>query len=415
MPSPQRRSPGVSAVEDLWTKADGSPSSRHGRGRRWRVTVTPPDGDRYSMAFDRKTDAVSWAADQTTKLGLGTAVNPAHGRITLGEIYKEWTAQQGHVEAGSLAKRESAWNARVEARWAGVAVADIKPSHIRTWVAELVKEGRSASTIESAMEVLRPVLDLAVENRRIAVNPAKGIKLPKRGHVDRGYMSHAQLETLAAEFARANDRTWTRFQGYTGLRPEEANALRVSSFDMLRRRVNVREAVTEVRGKLVWKTPKTWEKRSVPFPAFLADELAVLMQGKGRDDLVFTAPAGGVMRLNTWRSRTWNTTLKRVLEANAERREKERKKGGDKAVVTPEFPVVVPYSLRHTAVSLSISAGANVLAVQRMLGHKDASVTLKEYADLFPDDLEAVSGKLDDARRAALAPKTEEGTEADAR
>jgi integrase len=39
--------------------------------------------------------------------------------------------------------------------------------------------------------------------------------------------------------------------------------------------------------------------------------------------------------------------------------------------------------LRNTAASLAISAGANVKAVQRMLGHASAAVTLDTYADLF--------------------------------
>jgi hypothetical protein len=30
----------------------------------------------------------------------------------------------------------------------------------------------------------------------------------------------------------------------------------------------------------VWSTPKTWERRAVPFPAVLADELSALMVGK---------------------------------------------------------------------------------------------------------------------------------------
>lgn len=38
--------------------------------------------------------------------------------------------------------------------------------------------------------------------------------------------------------------------------------------------------MTEFNG-LVWSTPKTHERRSVPFPAALADELAALMVGKG--------------------------------------------------------------------------------------------------------------------------------------
>lgn len=53
------------------------------------------------------------------------------------------------------------------------------------------------------------------------------------------------------------------------------------------------------------------------------------------------------------------------------------------------------HDLRHTAASLSISAGANVKAVQKMLGHKSAAMTLDVYADLFDDDLNAVAAKLD--------------------
>ena len=55
-----------------------------------------------------------------------------------------------------------------------------------------------------------------------------------------------------------------------------------------------------------------------------------------------------------------------------------------------ESPRVPPHDLRHTAASLTISAGANVKAVQRMLGHASASMTLDTYNDLFDDDLDGV-------------------------
>lgn len=55
------------------------------------------------------------------------------------------------------------------------------------------------------------------------------------------------------------------------------------------------------------------------------------------------------------------------------------------------------HDLRHTAASLAVQAGANVKAVQRMLGHSSAAVTLDIYADLFDDDLDAVSNALDEA------------------
>ncbi|MDH6284355.1 tyrosine-type recombinase/integrase [Prescottella agglutinans] len=91
--------------------------------------------------------------------------------------------------------------------------------------------------------------------------------------------------------------------------------------------------------------------------------------------------------------------VKRLQAEAAAARALEEQRDGEAA--TPEFPTVTPHDLRHTAASLAISAGANVKAVQKMLGHAKASMTLDVYADLFGDDLEAVAEALDIAARAA--------------
>jgi integrase len=62
-----------------------------------------------------------------------------------------------------------------------------------------------------------------------------------------------------------------RFLAYTGVRYGEMAALAVADFDMQCRRVQVGCSVTEVKGKLVWSTPKNHERRSVPFPRFLTE------------------------------------------------------------------------------------------------------------------------------------------------
>ena len=59
-----------------------------------------------------------------------------------------------------------------------------------------------------------------------------------------------------------------------------------------------------------------------------------------------------------------------------------------------EVQAITPHDLRHTCASLAVVAGVNVLALQRMLGHKSAKVTLDTYADLFDDDLDAVAVTL---------------------
>ena len=69
---------------------------------------------------------------------------------------------------------------------------------------------------------------------------------------------------------------------------------------------------------------------------------------------------------------------------------------------------LTPHDLRHTAASLAIASGANVKAVQRMLGHASAAMTLDVYAGLFGDDLDAVAEALDSLMPGNVHPVAEE-------
>ncbi|WP_163618012.1 tyrosine-type recombinase/integrase [Microbacterium sp. B35-30] len=76
-----------------------------------------------------------------------------------------------------------------------------------------------------------------------------------------------------------------------------------------------------------------------------------------------------------------------------------------RALTDAGLPRMTVHDLRHTAASLAIASGANAKAVQRMLGHASAAMTLDVYADLFDDDVDAVSAALDQARTAAIVSK----------
>lgn len=380
-------------VEDRWTKtvrdADGNPqtvpSASNGQGKRWRARYVDGDGREVAKGFSRKVDAQRWLDNITATIVTGTYVAPGAGAATVATMHKQWVGTFGHLKATTIAARESAWSTHVRDVWEGLPVCEVQTSTVRAWVADLAAGGAAAPTIEKALGVLRMVLGLAVEDRRIPRNPCDGVKAPPRQHNQRAYLTHQQVGELAAAMAR--DGLVVEFLAYTGLRYGEMAALSVADFDMLRRRVNVRQSVTEVEGKLVWSTPKTHERRSVPFPRFLADDLAQRMVGKRRDDLVFSAPGGGVLRINTFRSRVFNVAVNKLRGLDGE------------GNPTTDWPRPTLQDLRHTAASLSISAGANVKAVQTMLGHKSAALTLDTYADLFPDDLEAVADALDAAVR----------------
>jgi integrase len=58
---------------------------------------------------------------------------------------------------------------------------------------------------------------------------------------------------------------------------------------------------------------------------------------------------------------------------------------------------ITPHDLRHTCASLAVSANVNVLALARMLGHKDPAVTLRVYADLFDSDLDKAAELMHDS------------------
>jgi integrase len=261
---------------------------------------------------------------------------------------------------------------------------------------KLGQGGLEAATVGKVFRVFSLMLALAVKDGRLARNPASGVNLPRVTAGRRRYLTHAQVARLAeattqpALGTRATEREReaahsyalvVQVLSYCGLRWGELAALKVSSLDLLRRRIEVRESVVEVDGKLVWGAPKGHERRSVPVPAFLVEELAAHVVGKDRGDLVFVGVRGGGVLRN------------RVF----------RRAAFDRAATSLGLAGLVPHELRHTAASLAVSAGANVKAVQRMLGHASAAMTLDTYADLFDDDLDAVADRLDVAARTARA------------
>jgi hypothetical protein len=74
--------------------------------------------------------------------------------------------------------------------------------------------------------------------------------------------------------------------------------LKVGKVDASRRRIRVEESITDVGGRLVLGPPKTHETRTVIVPRFVIDRILPLLEDKDHDDLVFSAPQGGPVRLN---------------------------------------------------------------------------------------------------------------------
>ncbi|WIM20951.1 site-specific integrase [Microbacterium sp. zg-B185] len=275
-----------------------------------------------------------------------------------------------------------AWRLRVQPRWGKVPITEISHSDVKGWIAALNAEF-GASVVIRTYGVLASVLDDAVHDRRLSVNPARGGKmgLPRKIASRHVYLTHTQVEQLAA--ASGEYGTLIRTLAYTGLRWAEAIGLRAHSVDLTRSRIWVVQNAVEVGGQIIEGTPKSHKIRHVPMPSFLREEIRDRIADLGPDDLVFPSRAGDFM--------------KRV------RNSKNSKSWFKNAAAAAGAPRIKIHDLRHTtASSLAVQAGANVKAIQRMLGHASAAMTLDVYADLFDDDLDAVSAALDRSRSSQL-------------
>lgn len=361
-------------------------------GTRYRVRYRKPDGAQTDRrGFTTKRDAKVFLSTVHVAKLEGSYVDPTKGKATVGELGEKWLTWQTHLKPSTLHSLKSTWNTHVKPEWGDRAVASITHSEIQDWITQLHQgvehddpkkavKGKSATTVKRAHGILNAILDRAALDKRIPANPAKGVGLPRKTPKARAYLTHKQVTLLATE-AKGHE-TLVLFLAYTGLRWGEATGLTVANLDFIRKRATVESNAVMVNGHVKVGTPKTHRKRWVPFPEFLRAPLTKAIDGKTRDQLVFGDGDHHVLLPNS--TRGWfHYAAKRAQAA-------------DKSL-----PRVTPHDLRHTTASLAIASGANVKAVQRMLGHASAAMTLDTYADLFDDDLETVAKALETARAAA--------------
>lgn len=366
-------------------------------GLRWEARYRKPDGRQTSKkGFKRKTDAMAFINEVEASKHRGNFISESDGQVTVGELGADWLLAHSITLKPSTAHSEdSAWRVHVEPAWGSRKIGSIRHTEVTKWVAELSKT-RSASTVKRAHGLLSAILDSAVRDRRIAYNPAREVKTPRKRKKSKPYLTHQQVEQLAVA-SKSPD--FIRFLACTGLRWGEATGLKVMYVDRTRRRLRIEENAVKVNGHVEVGTRKPNESRTVPCPAFLDGAIANACRGKTAEDLLWPAELGGYLSPGNAVSGWFAQAVKRVRAADLEAAAAAQDAGEDG---TPVMPRVTPHDLRHTATSLAISAGANVKAVQRMLGHASASMTLDVYAELFEDDLNEVAEALDRQRAGAL-------------
>lgn len=365
-------------------------------GKRFEARYRKPDGKTARKGgFKLKRDAQAYVDTIEVSKLHGAYIAPSDSLSTVSVLGKEWLeAHRNSVKPSTFHSDESAWRVHVEPKWGSRSVGSIRHTEVQGWISALAAT-RSATTVSRVHGVLAVILDGAVKDKRITGNPARDVKLPRKASGRHKYLSHQQVEQLALASKYPD---LVRFLSYTGLRWGEATGLRVKHVNRAGRRVQVEENAVSVNGQIIVGTPKTHERRVVPYPAFLDSAIAAACKDKGAEALLW---GDGVSHMISSHSLSgwFVAAVDRVRAADEMAVADAKILGQDESAIMPK---VTPHDLRHTAASLAISAGANVKAVQRMLGHASAAMTLDRYADLFEDDLDDVAEALDAARRERL-------------
>lgn len=355
---------------------------------RYRVRYRKPDGTQTDKrGFRRKIDAENWAAEHVTiAKATNSYVDPEGGKRLVGDLYEQWLKEKWPFwKETTRVNATEAWRLYCEARWADRRIGAITRAEVQAWISDIIASA-GAPSVSRPYQTMLGICRMAVRDKLILDNPCENVELPKlpRRKSRRVYLTISRLIAFADECARgkhlgAERRALVLTLGFCGLRWGEAAALKARDLDFDRGVLHVGGNLVYVGARWVEGTPKNSEERDVPMPLIVMEALKPICGEREPDERVFRDLRGGpIMKQSTAKTTGWwHHALVRL--------------GWPKE----EWPT--PHDLRHTAASLAVHAGANVKALQRMLGHKNASMTLDVYADLFDSDLMDVARMLDAA------------------
>lgn len=347
------------------------------KGRRYRVQYRRPDQrPTQKRGFTTKRAAELFLATVEVDISQGRYIAPSLSRVTVADWMQIWLAARGDLRATTRSRVTQIIEKHIEPELGRVQIGNLTRLQVQEWASALPG---APATVRKTVNVLSGALRFAVEDGRLPLNPAQRLKLPRVVKTTKRYLSHEQVAALARAVGQISDGFNHGYHlvvlvlAYCGLRWGELSGLRVRDVDLGPRRLTIRHTVVADRGYQRVEAPKDYEQRSIPIPQFLSRPLAAQIAGRQPDEPVFYG-----IRTNSWlRNHVFRVGW------------------FDRAATEVGLKGLTPHELRHTAASLAVSAGANVKAVQRILGHASAAVTLDVYADLFDEDLDTVGASLD--------------------
>lgn len=345
---------------------------------KWRVRWRGPGGERGQRVFMRKTDASEFGKRMDADVLRGNYIDPRSGEILLSTY--AWRVMEGrlNIRPATRSRDESHLRNHIEPTFGKKPIASIQKPAVKAWVRMLSEEkGLAPRTVRECYRILGSILREAVDDRLISESPCRRVPLPRVENKEKRFLTPQEVDRLADAFDPRYS-ALVYVGAYLGLRWGEMAGLKR---EHLKLHVAGRPAQIAVVGSLervgngwryVEETKTSQGRRNLTVPAFLVDMLQEYLKTAPESEYLFAGPEGGFLQYHNFVKRFWKPAVEAAGLA----------------------PLTI-HELRHTCAALLIKQGANVLAVQKRLGHKDVRTTLGTYGHLFPEQDEAVVESLD--------------------
>ena len=238
---------------------------------------------------------------------------------------------------------------------------------IRGFVARLHREGLAKASVARKLSAVRSFLKHAVRLGAIDVSPAEGIPTPKQSKLLPKNLTVDEVFTLldsivGDDVASRRDKALLEFLYATGLRVGELAALDLDDVDH--------------SGGLVRVLGKGNKERIVPFGKKAQASLLVWLSAS--DPLRRGGGDANALFLNLRGTRLTDRSARRIL---------------DRRMLQAAIAAhISPHALRHTFATHMLGAGADLRAIQELLGHASLSTT-QRYTHVGVEALMAVYDK----------------------
>jgi len=238
-----------------------------------------------------------------------------------------------------------------------VPIGRLDAATVRSWYADLVRDGPGPSTVAKCYRLLRAILNTAVEDGLVVANPCTITGAGAEHAVERDLPTIAQVFQLA-DTVDVRYRALVLVAAFSGLRRGELFGLRRVDVDAVQRSVAVEQQRQQLAdGAHVIGPPKSEAGRRVvalPSEAFdpLVEHLARFV-GADPSSWVFTGDKGGPLREAVWQQE-WARARKAV-----------------------GLPRLHFHDLRHLGATLAASTGAGVKEIMYRIGHSSTRAALR--------------------------------------